>query len=901
MSEPGQGRARGRGGRGKRPQPQDGPGSEAPGAAPPEAAPGLAAPRPMGRGRARARAAQVDPTEAHPQPVLQSAEPDAIGGRGVQRGGAREQADSGSGAGLATEMGRLDVSGRPDYQRREPYSRFTEKVWKEENTATQGKSGQPVNMAANYFPVTLSNEKKIFQYHVDFKPPIENIKVKFAMICKVTDQFKGIGKLFDGGILYLNTLLPSDPYVVTAERNYDNTPVQIIVTKTCEVMKTSPQFLQITNVLMKKIQIKLGMRQIRDHYFDMNKTIRIAKHQLEVCPGFTTAIAKFDGGNLLGVDIIHKILRMDNVHDHMSRLYAESGQGQFQNACAKEFVGAIVLTRYNNKTYKVDDIAWDMSPSSTFEKNGEQVSYTDYYAKNWDKKITDVQQPLLVSRPTEKDRRRGDEQNLYLIPELCTITGLSEKARSDFRIMQDLAVHTRINPKDRVATLQTFSSQINSNAEVQTLLNPWNMVISPKVAQLSARELPAEQLLMSSNRGGHQKISYDIKQADWSRNMRGVKMLAPIQVENWVIIFPTRERNVTSKLNDCLIRVAQAMGMNMSQPTVIEMNQDRNENYLQAIRQNLTPQTQIMVCVVPNDKKDRYDAIKKSCCIDNPVPSQVVKSRTISNDKGLMSVATKIAIQMNCKMGGEVWGADIPIKGLMIIGIDTYHDSANKNQSVGAMVASLNQECTRFYCKTEYHDKKSEIMQSLSVLVAGALRKYHETNQANPAKVIVYRDGVGDGQLDVVYNSEKEQITQAFRIAGGADFKPKLAMVIVKKRIMTRFFRPDQREGFVNPQPGTIIDSFVTKDEWYDFFLVSQSVRQGTVSPTSYNVIFDDTGFQPDHIQRLTYKLTHLYFNWQGTIRVPSVCQYAHKLAFLQGQSLHREFSAHLSDKLFFL
>ena len=49
----------------------------------------------------------------------------------------------------------------------------------------------------------------------------------------------------------------------------------------------------------------------------------------------------------------------------------------------------------------------------------------------------------------------------------------------------------------------------------------------------------------------------------------------------------------------------------------------------------------------------------------------------------------------------------------------------------------------------------------------------------------------------------------------------------------------------------------------YDFFLVSQSVRQGTVSPTSYNVIFDESGLKPDHLQMLTYKLTHLYFNWQ--------------------------------------
>lgn len=48
----------------------------------------------------------------------------------------------------------------------------------------------------------------------------------------------------------------------------------------------------------------------------------------------------------------------------------------------------------------------------------------------------------------------------------------------------------------------------------------------------------------------------------------------------------------------------------------------------------------------------------------------------------------------------------------------------------------------------------------------------------------------------------------------------------------------------------------------YDFFLVSQSVRQGTVTPTHFNVIFDTSGLRPDHMQRLTYKLCHLYYNW---------------------------------------
>ena len=97
------------------------------------------------------------------------------------------------------------------------------------------------------------------------------------------------------------------------------------------------------------------------------------------------------------------------------------------------------------------------------------------------------------------------------------------------------------------------------------------------------------------------------------------------------------------------------------------------------------------------------------------------------------------------------------------------------------------------------------------------------------------------------------------------------------------------------------MDDVVTLPERYDFFLISQSVRQGTVNPTSYNVIMDESGFSPDQLQRLSYKLTHLYYNWPGTVRVPAPCQYAHKLAFLVGESLHREPSEQLEQVLYYL
>lgn len=65
-----------------------------------------------------------------------------------------------------------------------------------------------------------------------------------------------------------------------------------------------------------------------------------------------------------------------------------------------EIVGTSVLTRYNNKTYRIDDIAWDKSPEYVFSKNGEEISLIDYYKVHWNIEIEDKEQPLLVHRAT---------------------------------------------------------------------------------------------------------------------------------------------------------------------------------------------------------------------------------------------------------------------------------------------------------------------------------------------------------------------------------------------------------------------------------------------------------------------------------------------------------------------
>lgn len=91
--------------------------------------------------------------------------------------------------------------------------------------------------------------------------------------------------------------------------------------------------------------------------------------------------------------------------------------------------------------------------------------------------------------------------------------------------------------------------------------------------------------------------------------------------------------------------------------------------------------------------------------------------------------------------------------------------------------------------------------------------------------------------------------------------------MIVSKRINTRFFTNSPRSPAANPPCGTVVDNTVTYDDRFDFFLISQKVNQGTVSPTNFNVIYNSANLTPDAHQSVAYALTQLYYNW-AVIRV---------------------------------
>jgi aubergine-like protein len=738
----------------------------------------------------------------------------------------------------------------------------------------------------------------MYQYHVDFAPVVDSKKVRFMLMKPHDNMFQN--KAFDGSTIYSLTKLP-DEFTEVSSANEAGEIILIKIKRVAEVISTSPQFVQLFSVVFRKCLKKYGMQELNRNYFDMSTRIPIrdanTNFNLDLINGFATSISTYESKLLLCLELTHKILHKKTVYDKMTEINNQSRGNNFRETCVAEIVGKVVMTTYNDKTFMIDDIAWDDTPMCTFMRNEQEITFRQYYRQQYNIDIPDnvIGQPLLVSLPSARDKRAGRTEPHRLVPSLCVVTGVDEAMRSNFRFKAALDLHTKIGPEKRCERLSNFVEKFNGTESVKTELDKWQMEFSRRPFELLGRVLKLETLKFGN---GKKEVNY---KADWGNDMKGYKLLNSIKLTDWVIIYPVKFKSAYDKFERHYGDVIGGMGISADMPTILPIHDENPQKMIEALNSVIIPnKTQMVVVIVSSIRKDRYDAIKRVCCLTKPVPSQVITTKVLDDDRKSKSVVTKVAIQMNCKLGGEIWECDIPVKQLMICGIDTYHDSASKNSSVCAYIATSNVAQTRFFSRATIQQTHQELSNNLLLTVKSSLDYYFKSNGSYPEKIIVYRDGVGDGQLMAVKENEIAQFEAAFEKID-PNYTPRLCFIIVKKRGNARFFHKGAGRELENPPCGTIIDTGVTRAEWLDFYLISQHVTHGTVNPTHFNIIHDNINLSTDHYQRLTYKLTHMYYNWPGTIRVPAPCQYAHKLAFLVGQSLHKEHDRSLCNKLFFL
>ncbi|XP_037360533.1 piwi-like protein 4 [Talpa occidentalis] len=754
----------------------------------------------------------------------------------------------------------------------------------------RGSSGIPVRLATNLFSLDLPQDWQLYQYHVAYSPALDSRRLRTALLYGHS-ALSGKAKAFDGATLFLSQKLQDKVTELTSLTQRGET-VKMTVTLTGTLPAHSPACLQVLGVIFRKILKKLSLYQIGRNFYDPSEPVDIPQHKLSLWPGFAVSVSRFESQLLLRADVSYKVLRNETVLESMAGLRLSAGESGFTQACERQLVGLVVLTRYNNRTYRVDDIDWSVRPTHTFRRrDGAELSYVEYYRQQYDIRVSDLDQPVLVSRLKSKRPEDLEPRLAHLLPELCFLTGLGGQATADFHMMKAVAEQMRLSPLERQQRLARLADNLQRNKEARFELETWGLRLGSQVS-LTGRVAPAEKILVGD------QVRLPAAAADWSKDIRACRPLSARPLSQWLFVCSDRAEAAAQGFLHCLRRAGEDMGVRVDPPRVVKV-QEHPAAFLRAIQRHVTPEVQLVMCVLPSSRGSYYESIKKYLSSDVPVPSQCVLARTLGRPGVMAGVATRVAMQVTCKLGGELWAVEIPLRSLMVVGVDVCRDARGTGTVVVGLVASSNPQVTRWFSRCALQTSAADVADCLRALMSGALNSWYQRNHSPPARIVLYRDGVGDGQLRTVLEYEVPQLLSSVT-ASATSPSPRLSVVVVRRRSAPRFFAELGR-SVQNPPLGTIVDTEATRPDWYDFYLVSQAACRGTVNPTHYNVIYDDNGLRPDHMQRLTFKLCHLYYNWPGVIGRPAPCQYAHKLTFLVAQSIHREPSLELANSLFYL
>lgn len=811
----------------------------------------------------------------------------------------------------------------PERERRafDPTEKYKLPVTRREGFSKQGTSGAVNQLMTNFIRVSRKSDDIIVQYRVDFDPANVTVPQRFRLIRQwaVAQGLAQSDFTFDrSNIIYTGpkgfSILKE---AVTWLAELDGAPVTVKVYKVASLdSRNEAEFLQVlvhlNTQLNRFMEHELEMVRIMDTCFDPKKKIDVRGQPIEIWPGFETAIGRYDTPDLLmAIDQRFRIIRKQTAMEVIKDAYSSSkGRGRPDPECQSEGLkaikGQVVETPYNHIAYKVDAIDWTKTPKDTFEtrrKNpttgvfeASTISYAEYFRNRYNQVVRDLNQPLLIVKPSNKAMRRKRDEMILLIPELCNMTGLTDRMKADFRLMKAVAEHTKLGPEPRRKKVVEFIDALCRHPQIKEQLESWGTRYMPDLVMVKGRTLAAFPIYQ-----GDRKIP-DYQRADWLTGIRSspADKAGPTIGSNWLCLHFNQEQTARNFAKE-LSNVARPMGQNLGEPRFVDVGGATAQHFLNAAMTHGNAQIALVMAIFPDNAVDRYSAFKHQFCCTAPCITQVMLSKTISEAKSLKSVATKVAMQIIAKIGGLIWKLKFGFQEpTTVIGIDVHRDRQEKKMAVAAC-ASWNRDISAYMNFSDYAEEDDDVHDVVTKLIKQAVEKFKEPNGGQfPAHVMIYRDGVSEGQLPNIVNKEIVKIREMLKTI----VSPKpitLTYIMVNKRDVTRFFANPQTSVQGNPEPGTIVDDIVTRPFRFDFFIVSQTVREGTVAPTYYDVLVDDKLMTAELMQTCTYMLCHMYFNWPGTIRVPAPNQYARKHAQMVALNLHKPAADQLFSKMFYL
>ncbi|XP_021294752.1 protein argonaute 2-like [Herrania umbratica] len=434
--------------------------------------------------------------------------------------------------------------------------------------------------------------------------------------------------------------------------------------------------------------------------------------------------------------------------------------------------------------------------------------------------------------------------------------------------------------------IQNFGIEVNT--EMTSVIG---RVIGPPVLKLAA---PTTGKLM--------KITVDKDKCQW--NLVGKAVVEGKAIERWAVIdFSVADKfrlNYGSFISKLRARCT-SLGMRMEEPLLHEttgMQTFLNDNVLHQLLEKVTSQAhklgrgslQFLLCVMSR-KHDGYKYLKWISETKIGVVTQCCLSGEAN--KGKDQYLANLALKINAKLGGsnvELNDRLPHFQGedhVMFVGADVNHPgSHNKTSpSIAAVVATVNwPEANRYAARVRPQDHRKEQILQFGEMCVELVESYERVNKVKPEKIVLFRDGVSEGQFDMVLNEELVGLKSAFQ---KMEYFPTITLIVAQKRHQTRFFPQRDRGPTGNISPGTVVDTDIVHRFEFDFYLCSHYGSLGTSKPTHYHVLWDEHGFSSDRLQKLIYDMCFTFARCTKPVSLVPPVYYADLVAY-RGRLYHQ-------------
>ncbi|XP_037082882.1 protein argonaute-2-like isoform X2 [Pollicipes pollicipes] len=481
-----------------------------------------------------------------------------------------------------------------------------------------------------------------------------------------------------------------------------------------------------------------------------------------------------------------------------------------------------------------------------------------------------------------------EHKHTYLPLEVCTIVAGQRciKKLTDMQTSTMIKATARSAP-DREREINTLIRKVWADFNTDPYVQEFGLNIEQKMMDVRGRVLPPPRLQY----GGRTKQQAVPNGGVW--DMRGKQFYSGVEIRVWAIACFAPQRTVSENALRNFTQQLQKISTDAGMPIIGQpcfckyaTGPDQVQPMFSYLKNNFQG-LQLVVVVLPG-KTPVYAEVKRVGDTVLGLATQCVQAKNVN--KTSPQTLSNLCLKINVKLGGvnSILVPSIRPKvfnePVIFLGADVTHPPAgdNKKPSIAAVVGSMDGHPSRYAATVRVQQHRQEIIQELSYMVRELLVQFFKSTRFKPNRIIMYRDGVSEGQFQPVLQHELTAIREAC-MKLELDYKPGITFIVVQKRHHTRLFCSDKKEQSGksgNIPAGTTVDSHITHPTEFDFYLCSHQGIQGTSRPSHYHVLWDDNRFDSDELQQLTYQLCHTYVRCTRSVSIPAPAYYAHLVAF---------------------